>query len=321
MLLDEIQTRSSAFSSTLALIRRVSSTDANILLAGETGSGKDFVAGLIHDASPRRAAPFLKIDCASIPSSLAESEFFGYEKGAFSDAYQSRTGKLRLADGGTLYFDGINHLPARIQSKLLRFVQERNVEPLGGTKTYSVDCRLIASCTEPVKICLKEKQLREDLYFRLAGVLIELPSLRNRIEDLEILISNILEELSQKYRKNPAVSDSSMKLLREYPWPGNIRELRNVLERAVIHGNHPIQPGDLVFNQSASDASYLAHAADRMISLEDLESRYITEVLRHVRGHLGKAASILNINRKTLLEKRKKYGIEIHHKGTKKTKQ
>jgi DNA-binding NtrC family response regulator len=318
MLLDEIQTKSSAFSSTLALIRRVSNTDTNILLAGETGSGKDFVAGLIHDASRRRNAPFLKIDCASIPSSLAESEFFGYEKGAFSDAFQSRTGKLRLVDGGTLYFDGINHLPASIQSKLLRFVQERKVEPLGASKTYSVDCRLIASCTVPVKTCLKEKQLREDLYFRLAGVLIELPPLRNRIEDLEILISNILEELSQKYRKSPGISAGSMKLLKEYSWPGNVRELKNVLERAVIHGNHPVQPEDLIFNQSASDPSYLVHAADRMISLEDLEQRYITEVLRHVHGHLGKAADILNINRKTLLEKRKKYGI--NHKGTKNTK-
>jgi DNA-binding NtrC family response regulator len=165
---------------------------------------------------------------------------------------------------------------------------------------------------------LKEKQLREDLYFRLASVLIELPPLRNRIEDLEILTSNILDEFSQKYRKNPAISSNAMKSLKEYTWPGNVRELRNVLERAVIHGSHPIQPSDLVFNQSTSDPSYLMHAAEKMISLEDLERRYITEVLRNVRGHLGKAASILNINRKTLLEKRKKYGI--NHKPTKNTK-
>jgi transcriptional regulator with PAS, ATPase and Fis domain len=320
MLLDEIQVRSSAFSSTLALIRRVANTNTNILLAGETGSGKDFVAGLIHDASPRRAAPFLKIDCASIPSSLAESEFFGYEKGAFSDAFQASTGKLRLADGGTLYFDGINHLPARIQSKLLRFVQEKTVEPLGGSKSYSVDCRLIASCTVPVKTCLKEKQLREDLYYRLAGVLIELPPLRNRIEDVELLTREILREFAQKYRKNPALSEEAIKTLKEYTWPGNIRELRNVLEHAVIHGNQSIHSTDFVFNQSISDPSYLSFAADRMISMEDLEKRYITEVLKHVRGHLGKAAAILNINRKTLLEKRKKYGIGIQHKGTKRTK-
>lgn len=309
MLLDEIQTRSPAFSDILALIRRVSATDANVLLAGETGTGKDFVAELIHDASPRRAGAFLKIDCASIPSSLAESEFFGYEKGAFSDAYQAKAGKLKLAAGGTLYLDGINHLPAEVQSKLLRFVQDRNVEPLGSNRTYKVDCRIISSCTGPVKISLKEKQLREDLYFRLAGVMIELPPLRSRLEDVEILTAEILSELGKKYKKRPSISDVAMQTLEDYDWPGNVRELRNVLEYALIHGNHPIQPNDLVFSKSSADHSYLAHAADKMISLEDLEKRYIGEVLRHVRGHLGKAAEILKINRKTLLEKRKKYGI------------
>src|SRR5262245_49387720 len=213
MLLDEIQTRSPVFSDTLALIRRVSATDANVLLAGETGTGKDFVAELIHDASARRAGAFLKIDCASIPSSLAESEFFGYEKGAFSDAYQAKTGKLKLAAAGTLFLDGINHLPAEVQSKLLRFVQDRNVEPLGSNRSYNVDCRIISSCTGPVKTCLKEKQLREDLYYRLAGVLIELPPLRSRLEDLEILTAGILSELGKKYRKRPTISSVALQSL------------------------------------------------------------------------------------------------------------
>jgi transcriptional regulator with PAS, ATPase and Fis domain len=310
MLLDEIQSRSPVFSDALGLIRRVSATDANVLLAGETGTGKDFVAELIHDASPRRAGAFLKIDCASIPASLAESEFFGYEKGAFSDAYQAKTGKLKLAAAGTLYLDGINHLPAEVQSKLLRFVQDRNVEPLGSNRSYKVDCRIISSCTGPVKTCLKEKQLREDLYYRLAGVLIELPPLRNRLEDLEILTAGILSELGKKYRKRPSISSIALQSLEDYDWPGNVRELRNVLEHAVIHGNQPIQPNDLIFSKSTADHSYLAHAASKMISIEDLEKRYIAEVLHHVRGHLGKAAEILKINRKTLLEKRKKYGIE-----------
>jgi two-component system, NtrC family, response regulator AtoC len=318
MLLDEIQSRSPVFSDTLSLIRRVSATDANVLLAGETGTGKDFVAELIHDASPRRAGAFLKIDCASIPSSLAESEFFGYEKGAFSDAFQAKAGKLKLASAGTLYLDGINHLPAEVQSKLLRFVQDRNVEPLGSTRSYKVDCRIISSCTGPVKTCLKEKQLREDLYFRLAGVLIELPPLRSRLEDLENLTSEILSELGKKYKKRVSISPIAMQTLEDYDWPGNVRELRNVLEHAVIHGNHPIQPNDLSFSKSASDHSYLAHAAGKMISMEDLEKRYIAEVLRHVRGHLGKAAEILQINRKTLLEKRKKYGIESGKSSRKK---
>jgi transcriptional regulator with PAS, ATPase and Fis domain len=318
MLLDEIQTRSPVFSETLGLIRRVSATDANVLLTGETGTGKDFVAELIHDASPRRTGAFLKIDCASIPSSLAESEFFGYEKGAFSDAFQPKAGKLKLAAAGTLYLDGINHLPAEVQSKLLRFVQDRNVEPLGSTRSYKVDCRIISSCTGPVKTCLKEKQLREDLYFRLAGVQIELPPLRNRLEDLQIITAEILNELGKKYKKRTTISSSAMQTLEDYDWPGNVRELRNVLEHAVIHGNHPIQPNDLTFTKSTTDHSYLAHAAGKMLSLEDLEKRYITEVLRHVRGHLGKASEILKINRKTLLEKRKRYGIESGKSRSKK---
>src|SRR3972149_8983562 len=163
MLLDEVVTRSPAFAEILKLVQRVAPADVSILITGETGTGKDFVAELIHDASPRRAHPFLKIDCASIPSSLAESEFFGYEKGAFSDATESKLGKLELAKGGTIYLDGINHLDASVQSKLLRFVQDRKVEPLGGSRFHRVNCRLITSCSLPVKICLAEKQLREDL--------------------------------------------------------------------------------------------------------------------------------------------------------------
>src|SRR3972149_4824626 len=163
MLLDEIITKSSTYAEVLKVIRRVAATDINVLIAGETGTGKDFVAELIHDSSPRRAYPFLKVDCASVPFSLAESEFFGYEKGAFSDATESKLGKLELAKGGTIYLDGINHLDASVQSKLLRFVQDRKVEPLGGSRFHRVNCRLITSCSLPVKICLAEKQLREDL--------------------------------------------------------------------------------------------------------------------------------------------------------------
>ena len=216
-----------------------------------------------------------------------------------------------------MYLDGINHLPAEVQSKLLRFVQDRNLEPLGGTRSYKVDCRIISSCTGPVKTCLKEKQLREDLYFRLAGVLIELPPLRSRLEDLQIIAAEILNELEKKYKKRASITSNAMETLEDYDWPGNVRELRNVLEYAVIHGNHPIQPNDLIFSKSSADHSFLAHAAEKMISLEDLEKRYIAEVLRHVRGHLGKAAEILKINRKTLLEKRKRYEIESGKSGKK----
>ncbi|MCI0605643.1 sigma-54 dependent transcriptional regulator [bacterium] len=309
MLLDEITTRSRVFADVLAVVRRVAVTDANVLLTGETGTGKDFVAELIHDASNRRAHPFIKIDCASIPSSLAESEFFGYEKGAFSDASESKMGKLQLSRGGTVYLDGINHLAITVQSKLLRFVQERKVEPLGSSKSHRVDCRLIASCSEPIKTCLVEKQLREDLYYRLAGVSIDLPPLRERFQDIDSLVQNLLKEFNEKYRKKSHLSPEAGEFLRNYRWPGNIRELRNVLEHAVIHCDNMITPLNLSLKHSVSQTENLSYFADQMLSLEDVEKLYIAEVLRKVKGHQIKASKILRMNRKTLMLKKRKYGL------------
>jgi transcriptional regulator with PAS, ATPase and Fis domain len=309
MLLDEITTRSPAFASILQVIRRVSTTDANILLTGETGTGKDFVAGLIHDASNRRAQPFIKIDCASIPFSLAESEFFGYEKGAFSDASEAKFGKLHLARGGTVYLDGVNHLPTTVQSKLLRFVQDRKVEPLGSSRAQTIDCRLIASCSDPLNVCLQQKQLREDLYYRLAGVSIDLPPLRERSQDIDLLATLLIKEFNDKYRKKTQLPSETQEFLRNYRWPGNIRELRNVLEHAVIHSNGTITPLNLSLRQSVSQIENLSHFADQMLSLEDVEKLYIAEVLRKVKGHQIKASKILKMNRKTLMLKKRKYGL------------
>ena len=310
MLLDEAAARSPAFSEVLRLVRRVASAETSILISGETGSGKDYIAELIHDAGPRRAGPFLKIDCASIPSSLAESEFFGYEKGAFSDAFQSKPGKLQLAHGGTVYLDGVHHLNPAVQSKLLRFVQEKTVEPLGGSRSIQVDCRVLASISVPLETCLKERQLREDLYYRLAGVVIAVPPLRERIQDIDLLLASLLRELNEKYRKKTAFSQEAVNVLKHYHWPGNIRELRNVVEHAVIHSAGTVRPTDLPLGHSVLGREFLAHGAGESLSLEDLEKMYITEVLRRVDGHFGKAAEILKINRKTLLMKRRKYGIE-----------
>jgi transcriptional regulator with PAS, ATPase and Fis domain len=309
MLLDEVTTRSSVFANVLQIVRRVAATDANVLITGETGTGKDFTAELIHDASHRRASPFIKIDCASIPYSLAESEFFGYEKGAFSDASESKSGKLQLSRGGTVYLDGINHLPSNVQSKLLRFVQERVVEPLGSAKSYQVDCRLIASCSAPLNLCLQQKQLREDLYYRLSAVCIDLPPLRKRFEDIDGLVTNLLKSFNEKYKKKNKLSAETLEFLRNYPWPGNIRELRNVLEHAVIHCDETIRPLDLTFRQSVFHKDTLSHFAEQMLSLEDVDKLYIAEVLRKVKGHQVKAAKILKINRKTLMLKKRKYDL------------
>lgn len=310
MLLDEISTRSAVFTEILSIVRRVALTDANVLIAGETGTGKDLIAELIHDAGPRRADPFLKIDCASIPAPLTESELFGYEPGAFSDASQSKKGKLLLAGQGTLYLDGINHLDNTVQSKLLRFVQEKKVEPLGGSKSVSVKSRLITSCSMPLRICLEQKQIREDLYYRVAAVTIDLPPLRQRIEDLEPLIADLMAGLRKKYGKKTRLSPEALELMKSYSWPGNIRELQNLLEQAVIHADEVIGPTALPFRRSLAHADSLAFAAEQLMSLEDLEKAYIAEVLHRVRGHQGKAARILDINRKTLLMKMRRYGLE-----------
>ncbi len=309
MLLDEITTRSGVYADVLGVIRRVAVTDTNVLLTGETGTGKDFIAEIIHEASPRRSRQFIKIDCASIPASLAESEFFGYEKGAFSDASEAKSGKLQLSRGGTVYLDGINHLSSTVQSKLLRFVQERNVEPLGGSHPVTVDCRLIASCSVPLKQCLNEKQLREDLYFRLSAVCIDLPPLRERYQDVETIVTALLQEFTEKYRKRMTLMEEAMTVLKSYSWPGNIRELRNVIEQAVIYGNEKITPLNLTLNLSVSDNQNLSFLAERMLSLEEVEKLYIGEVLRKVKGHQVRAAGILKMNRKTLMLKKRKYGL------------
>jgi transcriptional regulator with PAS, ATPase and Fis domain len=309
MLLDEITTRSKAFAEVLSLIRRVSKTDANVLLTGETGTGKDYVAGLIHDASDRRYRVLMKIDCASIPSSLAESEFFGYEKGAFSDASEAKAGKLQLSRGGTVYLDGINYLSLQVQSKLLRFVQDKKIEPLGSSKSYSVDCRLIASCSLPVAVCLQQKQLREDLYYRLAAVSIDLPALRERIEDIEILTADLLREFNQKYKKKARIAPAALESLIHYRWPGNVRELRNIIEYAVIHSDGDIQTRNLTLRQSFSESEQLSYFADHLLSMEQVERLYISEILRKVKGNQIKASGILKMNRKTLMLKKRKYGL------------
>ena len=309
MLLDQIATRSDVYSEFLRIVRRIATAETSILITGETGSGKDFVAEVIHDASPRRAFPFLKIDCASIPSSLAESEFFGYEKGAFSDAVSAKPGKLQLAEGGTVYLDGINHLSATVQSKLLRFAQERTLDPLGGTRSVTVNCRLITSVSAPLQQCLREKQLREDLYYRLAAVTIEVPPLRSRLQDLDLLLESLLREFNEKYHRTVAFTGEAIVVLRQYHWPGNIRELRNVVEHAVIHCESRVEAADLALNYSSAAPEFLSHAISNNLSLEDMERIYILEVLNRCGGHLGKASDMLKINRKTLWMKRRKYGI------------
>jgi two-component system response regulator AtoC len=285
----------------LAMAGKVVGHDVNVLILGESGSGKDRLAEAIHACGPRRDEPFVVIDCASIPPELFESELFGFEKGTFTDAQSRKAGRLELARRGTVYFDEISALTPPLQAKLLRALQERRFTRLGGNETIPFHARVLSSSGADVDALLTSGALRRDLFYRMNVVTITLPPLRERRED----IAHLAAELAA-----PAtVDDEALSLLQVHSWPGNVRELRNVIERArLLSDDGNITAAVLPI---AAPAELLSSASLQQWTLEQLESRYITEVLRQTRANYSKAAEILGINRKTLLEKRRKYRIEL----------
>jgi len=289
---------------------QVAPTDATVLILGESGTGKELIARAIHEASQRREGPFIKVDCAALPEGLLESELFGHEKGAFTDASAEKPGRFELAHGGTLFLDEVAELPLSLQGKLLRVLQERAFERVGGTRTLSVDVRILAATNRDLAKALKANQFREDLYYRLNVVPVMVPPLRRRPEDILPLAAHFLKHFGARYGKAvQEISPEAAALLRRYPWPGNVRELEHIIERAVILWEKgPLTPEELAVNLMAvaSDGA----PDEELMTLEELEREYIRRVLRRVRGHKSRAARILGINRKTLLEKRKRYGIE-----------
>lgn len=289
---------------------QVAPTDATVLILGESGTGKELIARAIHEASPRREGPFIKVDCAALPEGLLESELFGHEKGAFTDAAAEKPGRFELAHGGTLFLDEVGELPQSLQAKLLRVLQERAFERVGGTRTITVDVRILAATNRDLAKALKANQFREDLYYRLNVVPVVVPPLRRRPEDILPLAAHFLQHFGARYGKAvPEIGPEAAALLRRYPWPGNVRELEHVIERAVILWEKgPLTPEELAVNLMAvaSDGA----PDEELMTLEELEREYIRRVLRRVRGHKSRAARILGINRKTLLEKRKRYGLE-----------
>ncbi len=294
----------------LRLATQVAPSDATVLILGESGTGKELIARAIHEGSPRRDGPFVKVDCTALPEGLLESELFGHEKGAFTDAAAEKPGRFELAHGGTLFLDEVGELPQSLQAKLLRVLQERAFERVGGTRTISVDVRILAATNRDLAKALKAGQFREDLYYRLNVVPVVIPPLRRRPEDILPLAAHFLQHFGVRYGKAiPGLSPEAAALLRRYAWPGNVRELEHVIERAVILWERGVlTPEEL-------SVDLMAVAGDGMpdqelMTLEELEREYIRRVLRRVRGHKSRAARILGINRKTLLEKRKRYGID-----------
>lgn len=305
----ELFARSPGMREAVALAERVSRTDSNVLITGESGSGKDAVASFIHARSSRAARPFVKIDCATLPGALLEAELFGYERGAFTGANEAKPGRFESAGNGTIVLDEIAHLSTDAQAKLLRVIEEREFERLGGRKTIKLDARLIALTNVDLESAVKLRRFREDLFYRLNVIRIEVPPLRKRVEDLSKLIQYFVRLYATKHgRKVDRVSPSALKLLQAYEYPGNARELANIVERAVI-----VATGKSIEEPDLPPGVVAAVSAQRQkqqpLSLAELEAAYIAEMLVATRGNKTECARILGISRKNLYEKIARYQI------------
>jgi DNA-binding NtrC family response regulator len=293
----------------LALAEKVAPAPTTLLITGESGSGKDHFARLIHELSPRRDAPFLKIDCTSLPPHLIESELFGHERGAFTGAVERKLGRLELGGKGTIVLDEIAALSTEAQGKLLRVLQERTFERLGGNESFRIQARLIALTNTDLHAAVSAGHFREDLFFRLSVLPIVVPPLRERRGDI-IPAADYFAGCVAVIHNRAALqfTEPARRVLAAYSWPGNLRELRNAVERAMVFckGNE-LQPEDLPdgIRAAAGGAALLAG----LRSLEDLERDAIAQTLEATRFHITKSAQILGISRKTLLEKRKKYDM------------
>jgi DNA-binding NtrC family response regulator len=295
----------------LELAQKVAAAPTTLLIAGDSGTGKDHLARFIHEIGPRRDAPFLKIDCASLPAQLVESELFGHEKGAFTGAVERKLGRFELGGCGTIVLDEVAALSPVAQSKLLRVLQERSFERLGGTETLHIEARLVALINVDLAAAVSANRFREDLFFRLNVLTLKVPSLRERPGDILALAEHLLGQLRSVHgRANAQLSDTSRAMLAAYDWPGNIRELRNALERAVVfsRGESLLSPEDFPENIRASAPSAAAGAGLR--SLQEIEKDVIAATLEATHYAIGQTSQILGISRKTLLEKRKKYGLK-----------
>lgn len=291
------------------LIRKVAPTDSTVLICGESGTGKELIAREIHRQSLRRDRPFLAIDCGALVETLLESELFGHIKGSFTDAYSTKHGSFELANGGTFFFDEVANLSPGIQAKLLRAIQEREIRPVGGEKPIRIDVRIISATNKDLKEEIEKDNFRKDLFYRISVIVLSLPPLRERKEDIPLLANHFLKKYNQKRKRDiRGISSTAMKILLSYHWPGNVRELENAIERAVI-----IEDSDVILSSSLPPNLFSPKVSksksDKPKTLEELEKEHILETLDRTSFHKTKAAKILGIDRKTLYKKIKKYGI------------
>jgi two-component system response regulator HydG len=294
------------------LMARVSASDASVLITGESGTGKEIVAKAIHARSRRRSAPFIAVNCSAVPESLLESELFGHARGAFTDAKESRVGLFRQAHGGTLFLDEIGDMPATVQPKLLRALQERRVRPVGGAGEVPIDVRLVTATNRDLESAIEEGRFREDLFFRINVVNIALPTLRARRGDVLPLAQHFLVQTAARANKEVrGIAATAAEKLQSYAWPGNVRELQNSIERAVTLARfEEITIDDLPEKIRDYRPAYLVVGGDdpsELAPLEEVERRYILRVLDAVSGNKSVAARILGIERKTLYRKLERF--------------
>jgi len=307
---------SAAMADVFQSLARVSETDATVLITGESGTGKELAARAVHWASPRAGGPFVAVNCAAIPEHLLESELFGHERGAFTGAVATKIGRFERAGSGTLFLDEIGDMSLVLQAKILRVLEEREIERLGGDRVIPVDVRIVAATNRNLSHQIEEGAFREDLYFRLAVVELTLPPLRERTEDIDTLALHFAAQYSERYgRPVNAIAVGALSRLRSHPWPGNVRELRNVMDRAVLLArgarirSEDLQLGDVAPRGSSQGGDATAGYGPTL-SMADVEARHIRRVLEYTDGRMGDAARILGVHRNTLTRKVREYELE-----------
>ena len=293
------------------LIARIAPSLATVLVQGESGTGKEVVARAMHLNGPMASGPFVAVNCAAIPENLLESELFGHEKGSFTGAITRKIGRFEQAGGGTLFLDEIADMSLALQAKILRAVQEREIERVGGAEAIPVSVRLIAATNRDLKEAIKQGRFREDLYYRLAVVVIRLPRLAERGDDLLQLTSFFVRQFGERYDKGiRAISDRALDLLRNHAWVGNVRELRNVVERAVIVATDDVLRVEHLPEEFRGEEATLPDRSEgALLTLAEAEARHIARVLAQTNGQIGAAAELLGIHRHTLTRKMKEYGL------------
>jgi formate hydrogenlyase transcriptional activator len=314
---EQIIGNSSALEAVLEQVERVAPTDSTVIIQGETGTGKELIAHAIHNLSSRCGRPFVRLNCAAIPLDLLESELFGHEKGAFTGAIAQKIGRFELADKGTLLLDEIGDIPPALQPKLLRVLQEQEFERLGSTRTHQVDVRLVAATNRDLEEMVNHGQFRSDLYYRLNVFPVQLPPLRERREDIPALVSHFVERFGRRMgREIDNIPPETMSALSSYQWPGNIRELQNLIERAVILSNDGVLPNPL---PAAGTRGIAIASATAVTTLKDSERTLILRTLEELRWVIGGpkgAAAKLGLKRTTLIHKMQKLGISRPQSGS-----